>query len=102
MEYTYHCYTASLAEFQLIKVIFHLVPLKIIFSSSEVYLQMLQSKSSAISLLVRMVAAQDMWWWWRRICGGRVLEESKLRLTQPSLARAWAELGKKEETKLIT
>jgi hypothetical protein len=40
-----------------------------------------------------MVAAQDMWWWWRRICGGRVLEESKIRLTQPSLARAWAELG---------
>jgi hypothetical protein len=60
---------------------------------------MLQSKLSqfsVISLLVRMVAAQDMWWWWRRICGGWVLEESKLRLTQPSLARARAraELGK--------
>jgi hypothetical protein len=36
-------------------------------------------------LLVRMVVAQDMWWWLRRICGGRVLEETKLRLTQPSL-----------------
>jgi hypothetical protein len=36
-------------------------------------------------LLVRMVVAQDMWWWLHRICGGRVLEETKLRLTQPSL-----------------
>ena len=27
--------------------------------------------------------------------GGRVLEETKIRLTQPILAEAWAELGKK-------
>jgi hypothetical protein len=59
-------------------------------------LQSMLSQFFAISQLVQMVAAQDMWWWWRRICGGRVLEESKLRLTQPSLARAWAELGKHE------
>ena len=24
----------------------------------------------AISLLARVVVAQDMWWWLRRICGG--------------------------------
>jgi hypothetical protein len=38
-------------------------------------------------LLVQMVVAQDMWWWLHRICdcGGRVLEETKLRLTQLSL-----------------
>jgi hypothetical protein len=24
----------------------------------------------AISLLVRVVVAQDIWWWWHRICGG--------------------------------
>ena len=53
-------------------------------SSTRVDLQMLESKFRsfpAISLLVRT--------------GGRVLEETKLRLTQPSLAGTGAELGNK-------
>ena len=42
-----------------------------------------------------VVMAQDMWCWRRSICGGW-LEESKLRLTQPSLAGA--ELGNRYMT----
>ena len=45
----------------------------IVFIFNSVDLQMLLSKFCsfpAISLLARVVVAQDMWWWLRRICGG--------------------------------
>jgi hypothetical protein len=55
------------------KVVFHFFTKKsIIFSLTSVDLQMLESKFCsfpAISLLARVVVAQDMWWWWSRICG---------------------------------
>ena len=40
-----------------------------------------------------VLVAEAMWFWLRRLCVGR-LEESKIRLTQPSLAGTGAELGK--------
>ena len=52
-------------------------------------------------LLVWMVVAQDMWWWLRRICGGRVLEETKLRLTQPSLVELGLGLSLAKISKII-
>ena len=45
----------------------------IVFSFTSVDLQMLVSKFCsfpAISLLARVVVAQDMWWWLPMICGG--------------------------------
>ena len=40
-----------------------------------------------------VLVAEAMWFWLRRLCVGR-LEESKIRLTQPSLPGTGAELGK--------
>jgi hypothetical protein len=55
------------------KVIFHFSKHFQAFSYTTVDLQMLVSKFCsfpAISLLARVVVAQDMWWWLLRICGG--------------------------------
>ena len=61
-------------QFQARKVVFHFFKkFSIVFIFTSVDLQMLLSKFCsfpAISLLARVVVAQDMWWWLRRICGG--------------------------------
>jgi hypothetical protein len=79
------------------KVVFHFFTKKsIIFSLTSVDLQMLESKFCsfpAISLLARVVVAQDMCWWWSRICGGGgagyVVGKSRIKLTQPSWSWNW-------------
>ena len=69
------------------EVLFHLIKISlIVLSSNGVDLQLLESKFCyfpAISLLFRTAGRP----------AGR-LEKSILRLTQPSLAGTWAELGK--------
>jgi hypothetical protein len=76
------------------EVLFHLINISLsVLSSNGVDLQLLESKLCyflAISLLFRTDGRPGGW------TGGRAdgrLEKSILRLTQPSLAETWAELG---------
>ena len=69
-------------------VIYHLFKISlIILSSNRVDLQLLESKFCSITAFSILFQTDGR-------AGGR-LEKSILRLTQPSLAGTWAELGNK-------